>query len=543
MEILTVKNLSFTYPGGAAPALSDVSFSVNRGDFAVLCGQTASGKSTLLRLLKRELIPQGGLSGEIFINGQPQSALDGKQSACSVGYVAQRPEQQLVTDRVYHELAFGLENMGLPSDAIRCRVAEIASYFGLEELFEQPTAQLSGGQKQLLNLAAVAVMQPEILLLDEPTSQLDPIAAADFIAAVQRLNRDFSLTVIFAEHRLSQVLPVSDKLLVLGGGRLAAYGTTRETVKRMTRDPSSLEAMPAAVRLFSRLDSPESCPLTVSEGRAFIENGFCNKIRSLPLPEYVHSKTPALEFSDVFFRYGRDLPDILRGLTLKVYENELFCILGGNGSGKSTALSAAAGLLKPYAGNIKIFGKRVKDYNNQSLYRGCLSLLPQDVQTVFLKNTVKEELAEAGAEEKTELYDLSPLAAYHPYDLSGGQQQLLALAKVLASKPRLLLLDEPTKGLDARFRHQLTRFLKKLRDTGVTVLAVTHDVEFACELSDRCAMFFRGEITSCGVPRRFFSSNAFYTTEISRMTRGFYDLCCTEDDALTLCLENGARTE
>lgn len=539
MELLAIKDMSFRYAGSDSAAISGVSFSVERGDFLAVCGATGSGKSTLLRLIKRELAPRGKTEGEILFCGKPLCELDDRDAAQKIGYVAQRPEEQIVTDRVWHELAFGLENLGLPTGVIRRRVAETACFFGIEEWFDKSTDELSGGQKQLLSLASVMVMQPELLLLDEPTARLDPIAAGDFINAVARLNRELSLTVIMISHCLEDVLPVANRVLALEGGRVAEYGETRKAVGKIKNIPSLAGALPAAARLYSRLGADCECPLTVREGRNLIEHNFGSSVRALPPEEYVHSKNVALEFSGVYFRYSREQEDVLRGLELKVYENEIFCLLGGNGSGKSTALAAAAGLIKPYAGNIRVFGKKVTD--REFARAGLLTLLPQDVQTVFLKSTVRAELADANVTEGALTQELDRLMDRHPYDLSGGQQQLLALAKALAARPRLLLLDEPTRGLDAGAKAEFVSVLRKLRDGGMTVVLVTHDAELAAEISDRCALFFRGEIIADDVPRRFFSGNSFYTTAANRICRGYYDLVATVDDAARICLANGKK--
>lgn len=539
MELLAIKDLSFRYAGSDSAAISGVSFSVERGDFLAVCGATGSGKSTLLRLIKRELAPRGKAEGEILFCGKPLCELDDRKAAQKIGYVAQRPEEQIVTDRVWHELAFGLENLGLPAGVIRRRVAETACFFGIEEWFDKSTDELSGGQKQLLSLASVMVMQPELLLLDEPTARLDPIAAGDFINAVARLNRELSLTVIMISHCLEDVLPVANRVLALEGGRVAEYGETRKAVGKIKNIPSLAGALPAAARLYSRLGADCECPLTVREGRDLIEHNFGSSVRALPPEEYVHSKNVALEFSGVYFRYSREQEDVLRGLELKVYENEIFCLLGGNGSGKSTALAAAAGLIKPYAGHIRVFGKKVTD--REFARAGLLTLLPQDVQTVFLKSTVRAELADANVTEGALTQELDRLMDHHPYDLSGGQQQLLALAKALAARPRLLLLDEPTRGLDAGAKAEFVSVLRKLRDGGMTVVLVTHDAELAAEISDRCALFFRGEIVADDVPRRFFSGNSFYTTAANRICRGYYDLVATVDDAARICLANGKK--
>ena len=541
MEIVAVRDLTFTYPKCSSPAIKNVSLSLERGEFAVLCGATGSGKSTLLRMLKRELAPMGELSGSINFCGSPISELNDRRSASAIGFVMQKPEQQIVTDKVWHELAFGLENLGISHEEMSRRIAEMASYFGIGEWYDKDTAELSGGQKQLLNLASVLVMQPELLILDEPTAQLDPIAAADFIATLKRLCSDFSLTILMAEHRLEDVVPICDRLLVMDGGELIAADKPSSVISQLSERKDILCGMPAAARLYAELGGSGGCPLTVREGRRYIEANYGKTVRELKHKESSPQGDTALEFKDVFFRYERNGRDILNGLGLKVYKGEIFCILGGNGSGKTTALSAAAGLLKIYSGSIKVFGKKLKEYKNRSLYRECLAMLPQDVQTVFLKNTVREELEECGAELSELPYDISHLLDKHPYDLSGGEQQLVALAKVLAARPQLLLLDEPTKGLDAAAKLSMIKVLKKLQGKGVTIVTVTHDVEFAAACADRCAMFFGGRIVSTGATSGFFSQSSFYTTAASRMTRGYFDNAVTVEDAAELCRINGRK--
>ena len=525
MELLKIENLTFAYPNTLSPTIKGVNLTVNEGEFTVLCGATGSGKSTLLRLLKRELSPTGDISGSIYYKETNITELSSNISASKIGFVMQNPEHQIVTDKVWHELGFGLENMGLPQNEIALRVCEMASYFGIESWFEKSVSELSGGQKQLLNLASVMAMQPDILILDEPTAQLDPIAATDFINTLKKLNTDFSVTVIIVEHRLEEVIPICDNLIVLKDGVVTHNGDPRTVIKQLEEDDDILSAMPSSVRLYHSLRGKGSCPLTVREGRRFLQDNFGNKITSLPDEKYVHNKNAVLEFKEVFFRYERNLPDVLKGINLSVYENEIFCILGGNGSGKTTTLNTAAGLIKAYSGSVKVFGKKIKEYKNQTLYKECLSMLPQDVETVFLKNTVNEELS--GVDTGELPFDISHLLDKHPYDLSGGEQQLVALAKVLAAKPKLLLMDEPTKGLDTIKKAQIINILKQLKQNGVTVVIVTHDVEFAAECADRCALFFRGNIVSVDRPCEFFSNNRFYTTAASRMSRGFYEKTVT----------------
>ena len=538
MELLTVKNLTFTYPNCPKSAVSDLSCTINSGDFTVLCGATGSGKSTFLRLLKREIAPNGIESGKILLENTPITEVSGR-----IGFVTQHPDEQIVTDKVYSELAFGLENSGLEQNVIARRVAEMASYFGIEDWYDRDVSTLSGGQKQLLNLASVMISDPDILILDEPTSQLDPIATSDFLATLKKLSRDFSLTVIIAEHRLEELIPMCDRLMVMENGTLIENGDPAEITANIDKNSKLILSMPTSVRLYHMLGEKGACPLTVKEGRAFIESTYKNSLRALPENKYAHSDKKALEFKNVYFRYERNLPDILKGLSFTVYENEIFCILGGNGSGKTTSLSCAASLRKIYSGEIKVFGKKLKDYPAQTLYTNCLTLLPQDVQSVFLRNTVREELEDSKTDINALPFDLSHILDKHPYDISGGEQQLVALAKVLSSNPRIILMDEPTKGLDAHKKQILIEVIKNLKASGISVLIVTHDVEFASLCADRCALFFRGNIVSVGTPREFFSKNKFYTTAASRMSKGYFDFAVTLEDIAELCTLNGKKPE
>lgn len=539
MALLDIEALSFTYPACETATLRDVSLSIGRGEFAVLCGATGSGKSTFLRMLKRSLTPQGTLTGTIRFDGTPLPDLSERDAATRIGFVQQRPEQQIVTDKVWHEMAFGLENLGVKRTEMSRRIAETASYFGIGDWYRRETAGLSGGQKQLLNLASVLVMQPELLILDEPTAQLDPIAAAEFIAALRRLNEDFGLTILMAEHRTEEAVPLCDRLLVMEQGTLLANGSPREVIADLRGREAFLCGMPAAARIGAALGAKE-CPLTVREGKAYLR-GFSNATRSLPAEPVPPETSPALTLHDVWFRYERGSADVLRGLELTVRTGEIFCLLGGNGSGKSTTLAVASGLKRPYAGKISIFGKPLRSYKNGSLYDECLALLPQDVQTLFLMDSVREELQACGAESPP--FDMTNLLDRHPYDLSGGEQQMAALAKVLAGKPKLLLLDEPTKGMDAAMKSRMTEILRDLKAGGMTIVVVTHDVEFAALCADRCAMCFDGSIASVGTPREFFGGNHFYTTAASRITRGYFDQTVTVGQAVSLCRQNGRRED
>ncbi len=548
MELLQVKDLSFTYPNRDEAALSKLSFSVERGSFTVLCGQSGSGKTTLLRLLKRELAPHGTLDGEILYCNEPLAALDDRRSAAEIGFVRQDPDEQLVTDKVWHELAFGPESLGMKTADIRRRVGEMASYFGIQSWYHNDTDRLSGGQKQLLNLAAVMVMQPKLLLLDEPTSQLDPIAAADFIATLQKLNRELGLTILLSEHRLEEVFPVADRVIVTERGKPCLSGTPRELCAALRDHPLAL-GLPSASRIWAGLDAGDApCPLTVREGRELLERRFADRAGAL-VPVRPRPQTPpVLEAEGLYFRYEKDSPDVLRELSLSVRGGEIFALLGGNGAGKTTLLHLLAGLERPYRGTIRVLGKKMKDYKNGALYRNCLSLLPQSPRTVFLKDTVREDcraLLEAHGvkpAEQTEKIDalaarldIAALLDRHPYDLSGGEQQKCALGKLLLTDPRLLLLDEPTKGLDAQYKERLRALLRALRAEGRSILLVTHDVEFAAAVADRCALFFDGEIIADGAPNEFFSGNHFYTTAASRIARTLLPNAVLCEEVVALC--------
>lgn len=541
MAAFTAKNLSFTYSGSKDPALFDLSFEIQNGEFITLAGETGSGKSTLLRCLKPELTPNGGLCGKLLFNGQDISNAKGRLSAEKIGFVGQHPEHQIVTDKVWHELAFGAENLGIERDEIRRRVAETACFFGIEHLFERSTSALSGGQKQLLTLASVMVTDPDVLILDEPTARLDPVAAAEFLSVISRLNTEFGTTVIISEHRLEQLFSRSDKILAIKDGRTLCFCEPRSAAEKMGKDSVLCRSLPAAARLFSALGLSGSCPLSVKDGSDFL----CEKLGHFPVSQKTAEKDPrqsgaaataanrikearkdsrpkALEIKEAFFRFERSGEDILKGLDLTVYEGEIFCILGGNGSGKTTALSVAAGVKRAYSGKVKIFEKAIEKYKGGELYRGVVSLLPQDIEPIFLKDTVAEELKSVDRDGYDFLTLDNSLLSRHPYDLSGGQQQILGLLKALSTKPRLLLLDEPTKGLDSASKLALSSALKQLKETGMTIVAVTHDAEFAAETADRCAMFFRGQNICTAPSRDFFKSGSFYTTPFVPMTKGVF---------------------
>ena len=550
MALITVKDLSFSYPNSDNKALSDISLTIEKGEFITLMGATGSGKSTLLRLLKPELRQNGDISGEVLFNDRNMETLSPRDSAEKIGYVAQNPEEQIVTDKVWHELAFTLENLGAKRGDIARRIAETAAYFGIADWMERDTATLSGGEKQLLNLAAVMTADPELLLLDEPTAQLDPIAAARFIETVYRLNRETGVTVLICEHRAEELFAISDRVVILDGGYIQ-YDDTPRHVAAQTEVNSPHEAfLPSAARMYHLISQPsdadgfftkrepDDIPLNVREGQRFVRQ-FGNDIKALENKTPDTEKEIALSLKSIYFRYERNGKDILRDLSLTVYDGEVLAVLGANGAGKSTMAAVIAGLRKPYSGTVKLFSKPLKDYKNGSLYQKNLSLLPQDTESVFIRETVGEELKGCEAVVDKLPYDLRPLYSRHPYDISGGERQLVALCKALSTGPRLIIMDEPSKGLDNHAKTLLRDIILRLKADGVTVLLITHDTEFAALCADRCALFAQGNIAAVEPTEGFMSGNRFYTTAASRITRRHYDGAYTAERAARLIQLNG----
>lgn len=544
MQTFTITDLSFTYPTESVPALQNVSLSIEAGSFTVLCGRSGCGKSTLLRQLKPILQPHGTQTGTILFEGKSLSSLSQREQSARIGFVLQNLDAQLVTDKVWHELAFGLESLGLSTPVIRRRVAEIASFFGIQNWFYKPVSELSGGQKQLVNLASVMALEPSVLLLDEPTSQLDPIAATDFLSTLGRINRELGTTIILSEHRLEDALALSTNVVFLERGRILDTGTASEVGSRLKAAGSDMfSAMPVPMRIYAGVPNDLPCPVTVAQGRQWLE-AFSETHPLCPVPPATPSEKregpAAVELDEAFFRYDKQSPDVVKALTLRAYPGELLAILGGNGTGKSTTMGLISGIHRAYCGKVSVLGTAPQEVS------GKIALLPQDPQTLFVKNTVIEDLLsvlddaprdrrKALALEKARLCELMELLERHPYDLSGGEQQRAALCKVLLREPEVLLLDEPTKGLDAEFKRVFARIIRRLCARGVCVIMVSHDAEFCASYASRCAMFFDGAIVAEGTPREFFSSGSFYTTSASRMARGLLPGAITPEDVIAAC--------
>ena len=550
MESFKIENLSFTYPSGGDRVLDNINFTVNQGEFVLICGRSGCGKTTLLRLLKSSISPFGNISGNILFNGKPLADCNTKEQASAIGFVMQNPDNQIVTDKVWHELAFGLESLGYKQTEIRTRVSEMASFFGIQTWFYKKVSELSGGQKQLLNLASVMAMQPSVLILDEPTSQLDPIAAGEFLKTLEKVNRELGTTVILTEHRLEDAFPMADRVIVMDEGKIVADATPAEVGKILKdKNDDMYKALPTPMRVHTAVDNNLPCPLTIRDGRAWL----LEYSKENPLNPHAIFKDitkiqteTVVEIKDAWFRYEKELPDVVKDFNLSVNKGELFCLVGGNGTGKTTALSIISGLNTPYRGYVKIKGQSISKIKN--LYEGTLGVLPQNPQSVFVKKTVYLDLMEilsnkklTKVEKEQKVHNISVLCKIenlldsHPYDLSGGEQQRAALAKILLMEPEILLLDEPTKGMDAMFKEEFADILHDLKDNGVTIVMVSHDIEFCAKHADRCALCFDGSITSEDTPREFFKGKSFYTTSANRMARACLPDAVLAEDIIMAC--------
>lgn len=529
MSAVSFINYHFTYPNASDYTLKNINLTIDNGQYILICGPTGSGKTTLLRSIKSEIAPVGKTQGKILIMDTNRDDKINKKLAVKVGYVAQDPDNQIIMDSVWHELAFGLENMGLPSHIIRRRMAETAAFFSIDSWINKKTYTLSGGQKQILNLASVMAMQPDILILDEPTSQLDPIAAKEFLQMVKRINDEMGITVIISEHRFEDILSSADRVIFMEKGMIISDNQPKIFVKNLFNQNNSFcITLPAPVKIAKYLGESENYPLNVKQGRQWLnKNNIKLKNSNNNIIIHRDRKAIVLQAKNIWFRYDKQNDFVLRDTSFELYNNEIHAIVGANGSGKTTLMNILCGVYKPSRGKIK---------KQSGLKTGLLS---QDPKALFTKDTLYEDLSLL--KDKYEYNDndiqnilnklgLDKLSQRHPFDLSGGELQKAALAKILLISPDILILDEPTKGIDGIYKAQLINILKNLKQKGKTILIVTHDLEFAASSSDRCSMLFDGDIICSDTGKEFFSSNMFYTTQTNRMTRGFIDGCIIAED-------------
>lgn len=548
MDLCKIEDFSFWYPTQTKPALSKITLSIRQGEFLVLCGQSGCGKTTLLRHLKPELQPYGRRQGSILFEDQSIFSYPPAHSAASIGYVMQHPDHQIVCDQVWHELAFGLENLAVPAAEIRRKTAEISTYFGLSALFHRSCDALSGGQKQLLNLASILILQPKLLLLDEPTSQLDPIAASEFLHTLKKINEESGITIVLIEHRLEEAFTLADRIALMEDGALLCAEKPEHiaaTLALLHPDHPMQRSFPTTVRLHQHFQKSANCPLTIKEGKQYLQDFLQPQPKHLQLADK-ERRSLAMELDNAHFRYERDDPEILKGCCLSLYQGEICMLLGENGAGKSTLLNILCGTLPLTRGSLRIFEKTMRKKANQQMLQK-IAYVPQDPLTLFVKDCVSDDLTwmcqlqndvdEANKQMQywIEQFHIAPLLQQHPYDLSGGEQQKVALCKVLIRQPAVLLLDEPTKGLDAAAKEELARILSDLKQQGLSVLLVSHDIEFGAAISDQVALLFDGVIIAQEEPHVFFSGNAFYTTAAHKIGSSWFPNAITCEEVISLC--------
>ena len=556
-NIIEFKNFSFSYSGSDRLALEDINLKVFEGTINLVIGKSGSGKTSLLKMLKTSLMPAGKYSGTVSFKGQEISQMDLRSQTENIGFVSQNPDNQIVTDTVWHELAFGLENLGLDNSSIRSRVAEMAEYFGISSWYEKKTNTLSGGQKQLVNLASVMVTRPKVLLLDEPTAQLDPVASKRFLDQIVSLNRDLGTSIIMIEHNLENVFEWADTVFALDSSKLIYAGNKDGLITRLNELNSELKmSLPKPVLVYEKL-SGKTDKITIPQVRRWINNEFVDMPENIRKnvekfledseaeADNTHKNTenkadkkcPIISIKNLSFSYKDSNKDVISNLNLDINEGEITAILGGNAAGKSTLLKLITKVYKAKSGKIKY----MKDKR--------LIALPQNPLTIFTEVSLEEELAEVimsnpalykglSLEEKKQIVEDSLKSMgllfarkMHPYDLSGGEAQKLALAKVLLMKPDILLLDEPTKGLDVFFKEELAKRLEGLvKSEKMTILLVTHDLEWAANHANSCALLFDKNIASRDKVRKFFSGNMFFTTSVNRIMSDLFKNCIKLSD-------------
>lgn len=553
MVDISIKNLSFTYAGSNIKTLDNISLDIKRGEFVIIAGKSGSGKSTLLRMMKPELSPNGKTEGEILFFGKNKNEYALKDSASDIGFVLQNTEYQTLTHSVRTELAFGAQNIGLRSESIRLRMAELSAYFSLNGIIDKKIDELSGGQKQLVCLASILMMHPEILIFDEPASMLDPMTAENLFLTINKLCRENGMTVIMTEHRLQSVIPYADRLVVLDNGKIISDSCPSDLSKALFNKNEYIHfAMPTPMRLCAALDLSDTLPLDTGSCRRLLIEKFPSSpvFTGITDESENENRNTALEAKHISFAYDKS-GYVLKDFSLKIPEGSFFAILGANAAGKSTALSLMAGLLPCKIGKISVFGKSIKKYRAGELYNGVLAVLPQNCESLFSGNTVREDLFSAlsdsglsGKEKEEKLIKAAESAEIlhildrHPYDISGGEMQRAALSIVLLKDPKIILMDEPTKGMDPVFKVRFAHMIKKLCRNGKTVICVSHDTEFCAEFCDRCALISDGMCVSEEKCRSFFSKNYFYTTAANKTARDIFPDAVTEREVIDLCRKN-----
>ena len=595
MALIEFDNFTFAYLNSDGTesqdnSLDEISLEIDYGDFVLLCGPSGSGKTTLLTNLKKELMPAGRRAGEIRFKGIRIQDLDDISSACDIGYLFQNPDSQIVTDTVIQEIAFPLENIGLPTEEIRNRISEIVAFFGINDILHKNVNELSGGQKQLVNLCSLLVLRPEVLLLDEPMSQLDPIASYEFLSIVRRLNEEFSITVIMSEHKADSIFPFIDKAVFLKDGRIEFVDNAHNICKEVIDDEIFENYLPVVTKIHNSLSdkypslSKLNTPLSIREGRRCLNTihddlikisegiGNSNNFDSANLhhtSKKYHSQEKSgildrlpfngngnalIRMDGIYFAYEKENL-ILKNVDFDLNEGDFVSLIGGNGVGKSTFLQLLVGILKPIKGKVK-YRKKIRlayvhqnpmihfskdnvreeflesllesgllngngiDFNRSS-YENLLKLSSEEFVDSDILNGLEFDSIKFKFRELIEFFDICDLIDKHPYDCSGGEQQKIVIVKALLQNADVLVLDEPTKGLDPISSKNLARILNSLRDNGLTILMTSHDLDFVANNCKRCLMLFDRDIQIDDDPKVIFAENNFYTTFVNRMVKDY----------------------
>ncbi|MDD3314232.1 MAG: energy-coupling factor transporter ATPase [Syntrophaceticus sp.] len=543
LALLEIQNLNYQYPKSSDLALRNINLKIDEGEFLLVVGGSGSGKSSLARLLAG-LIPEfygGKIQGKLLFQGKELKGDERLALNSHVGIVFQDPEKQLVMTSVEAEIAFGLENLGVPRQEMFRRVAEVMTFLNLAHLKKEFTANLSGGEKQKVALAAVIAMHPRILVLDEPTSQLDPVAAGELLDFVEYLNKELGYTVVLIEQRLERCFHLADRLLVMEQGEIICDGPPGDVARWQVGH--KIPFIPPVARFFASLNSPV-IPLTVKDGRQelnkYLTPGLQEKSKTRQRFSAVKDKNRVvLQGKDLWYTYPGGA-EVIRGQSLCVEEGEFVVILGANAAGKSTLLKLLAGLFKPDRGSVRLFGKDTRQLPLNELGRqvGYLSQNPNDY---LFQDTVEDELLftlhnfqladEGKCEEILKRLNLYGLRHKNPRDLSSGERQRVALASIMVAGPPLLLLDEPTRGIDYRLKKELGSSLHEITASEGTVVMVTHDVEFAAEYASRVVMVFDGMV-ACDGSRDILGESIFYAPQMARLFRGTAADVLTVDEGL-----------
>lgn len=522
--MIALSDLSYTYPQAATPALRHIDWAIGDGEFVLLAGRSGSGKSTLLRCFNG-LVPHftgGVLAGEVMLAGLDAVRAGPRRLSRLVGFVAQDPEAQSVLDQVEAEVAFALENAAIPPPEMRARVEEALALVDLLPLRDRGLATLSGGERQRLTIAAALALRPRVLVLDEPTSQLDPHSAADVLRALVRLNEELGLTIVLAEHRLERVLRYADRLTYLEAGRIVVDAPAREALARL--DAAGIDVGPPLVKVARALNW-QPLPLTVMEAQPF-----ANSIAPAPPrpPRQPSAVTPVLEIEGLRFAYhGRPA---LNGIELTAGAGEAVALLGRNGAGKSTLLKCIVGLLAAQAGEIRVDGRSTRGRSVADLCR-VIGYLPQNPDDLLFAETVADELRTTLRNHRlpetpgltTDLLrelELDGLQDAYPRDLSVGQRQRVALGAVTVTRPRLLLLDEPTRGLDGATKAALVALWRQWLAEGAALLLVTHDVELAATIAHRTVILNQGQVIAAGPTGDVLAGSSEFAPQIARLFPG-----------------------